>query len=166
MRTALALVLVVSGCGAGAPGTASDAMLGGDAPADTPAVEPDAAPDVAATPDAPADVPNAQSDGRAEAPTDATGDATAADAWSDAGPFTCGPGVTCQGNQYCVPECCTGCGAITDGDPCPAGATRCTLGSGMPGCRTCTRAMCTSGIGAGCSGGNPVEPRLLTCRCG
>src|SRR5262245_5180935 len=82
------------------------------------------------------------------------------DQGSDAGPFSCGVGVTCQANQYCVPECCGGCFGA-DGGSCPAGATACQLNGAM-GCDYCTAAHCTDTIGD-CSLGSPAEPRRLYC---
>jgi len=150
MRIALALLVVVLGCNNGS-GTPDDAATGADAGADAPTVQPDAPPDSpAATPDV---------------GSDAIGDAAMLDAGGDAGPFSCGAGLTCAANQYCEPQCCSGCFA-GDGGVCPTGATSCTLGAGAAGCNYCTAARCVNTIPLGCNLGGVGEPRRLFCLCG
>jgi hypothetical protein len=150
MRLILALLVVALGCGkSGATADAGQPPDGSDAPA--------------AQPDAPADSPAAVPD--APAGSDAMGDGVRLDAGGDAGPFSCAAGLTCAADQYCEPQCCSGCYAGDGG--CPVGATSCTLGGGASGCDYCTAARCVNTIPFGCNlsvvGG---EPRRLICTCG
>jgi hypothetical protein len=103
-------------------------------------------------------------DTASDTPADAIADALTLDAGADAGPFSCGAGLTCAANQYCEPQCCSGCFA-SDGGVCPTGATSCALDA--TGCNYCTAARCVNTIPLGCNlGGGVGDPRRLFCLCG
>jgi hypothetical protein len=166
MRLTLALLFVAVGCNNGS-GTTSDAATGDAATGD--AATGDAATgDAATVADAGSDAPTGQLDVALDSPTtspDGGSDAVMLDAGGDAGPFSCAAGLTCQANQYCEPQCCSGCFA-DDGGVCPTGATSCALGAGASGCNFCSAARCVNTIPFGCNPGGVGDPRRLYCLCG